>query len=484
MIDNQVPTYTWTPQNAVDHQDAEDAITLSASCGLILDPWQEYVLRQWLARKDNGRFASTSSFLSVPRQNGKNGVIEALTLFEMVVLGRNVLHTAHEVKTAKKAFHRIVELLKGTNSPPDIRSMVTSVRSTNGQEAVYLSNGGSVEFVARTRGSGRGFTVDTVVYDEAQELDDDALEALKSIVSAAKSGEAHHIFTGTPPGPNSKGEVFTRSHDAAHDKTSRATTWTEWAADRDDDHSDEDVWYRVNPALRTRLSMDAVEDEFQSLKVESFMRERLGAWGVEKVNTSPVDPEDWSACQVSSIENVTPVTLAIDVSPDRDSASIVASGQDVDGYTWIDVVEHREGPPIWIVQRIRDIVEIQDINAVVIDKYGNASGLIEELGRLNIRVTEVQLSTVIRATAAIYDEIVSRRLRHIGQPALTAAALTAGRRKAGDAWAWGRPSSGADITPLVAATLAAYGNEWSQSVAPVKRKKPKRKRRVQRMVVL
>lgn len=488
---NQVPTFSFSPKNAANRDMVDEAIELSVSCGLVLDEWQEYVLGQWLERswrKDKGvetlRFTSTSCYLAVPRQNGKNAVIEALTLFETVVLGRKVLHTAHEVKTAKKAFRRIVELLTGRNAPPDIKAMVASVRSTNGQEAVHLKNGGSVEFIARTRGSGRGFTVDTIILDEAQDLSDEALEALKPTISASPSGDSHQIFTGTPPGPRMAGEVFTRAYEAAHEKVSRNTAWSEWAVDRDDDPSDENLWFRVNPALGVRLHADNVLDEFQSLSSEAFLRERLGAWGVEKAGISVVDPEDWAACQASEIVPASPVTLSVDVAPDRNSAALVASGLDSDGNTWVDVIEHREGPPVWLTQRIQDVVELQDVHAVVIDRYGNASGLIEELGRRGIKVTEVTLTTVIRATAAFYDAIVSRTLKHIGQASLTAAAISAGRRKTGDAWAWGRPSTGSDITPLVAATMAAYGNEWSQSVTPVKKKRPKRKRRVQRMVVL
>jgi len=61
---------------------------------------------------------------------------------------------------------------------------VKAVRATNGQESIVLHNPdcrvggkkcgcpgwGSVEFVARSRGSARGFTVDDLVCDEAQEL--------------------------------------------------------------------------------------------------------------------------------------------------------------------------------------------------------------------------------------------------------------------------------------------------------------------------
>ena len=53
---------------------------------------------------------------------------------------------------------------------PKLHARTTIIRKANGQEAIVLDNGGSFELVARSRGSGRGFSVDVLVLDEAQEL--------------------------------------------------------------------------------------------------------------------------------------------------------------------------------------------------------------------------------------------------------------------------------------------------------------------------
>jgi hypothetical protein len=45
-------------------------------------------------------------------------------------------------------------------------------------------------------------------------------------------------------------------------------------------------------------------------------------------------------------------------------------------------------------------------------------------------------------------------LRHIWQTELNAAVFGADRKFYGDAWLWARRTSSADISPLVAATLA------------------------------
>ncbi|NKS66768.1 hypothetical protein GS461_13400 [Rhodococcus hoagii] len=82
-----------------------EAAQFAARYGLVLDPWQRLVLDDWLGFRLDMKWSSSRCGLSVPRQNGKNGVLEVRELFGMVGLGERILHTAHEVKTARKAFN-------------------------------------------------------------------------------------------------------------------------------------------------------------------------------------------------------------------------------------------------------------------------------------------------------------------------------------------------------------------------------------------
>ena len=63
-----------------------------------------------------------------------------------------------------------------------------------------------------------------------------------------------------------------------------------------------------------------------------------------------------------------------------------------------------------------------------------------------------------QACGSLYDALVGRKVRHLGTPELTAAVDGAKTRVLGEAWAWSRKSSAIDISPLVAVTLALWGN--------------------------
>ncbi|CAM2869895.1 hypothetical protein PRAC110570_04890 [Propionibacterium acidifaciens] len=150
-------------------------------------------MSDWL-RVRAGRWVSLDCGLSCPRQNGKNAILEVYELFVTVGLGRRVLHTAHEVKTGRKHFRRLRYFLGERAADPgaefqELNKLVREIRNVNGQEGIYLTNGGSIELVARSKSSGRGFTVDTLVCDEAQEPTDDELQAINPSISAAPSGD-------------------------------------------------------------------------------------------------------------------------------------------------------------------------------------------------------------------------------------------------------------------------------------------------------
>lgn len=197
LVGKQRPEVSSAP--SFSESDGEDAVFLAAGYGLAADDWQAHVVRTALARRPDGKWAASRVGLSVPRQNGKNGAVEILELFKMVVLGRKVLHTAHEVKTARKAFLRLCSFFENKRRFPELAEMVESIRKTNGQEAIVLNNGASCEFIARSKGSGRGFTVDDLVLDEAQELTEEALAALLPTLSAAPSKNPQTFICGTPP---------------------------------------------------------------------------------------------------------------------------------------------------------------------------------------------------------------------------------------------------------------------------------------------
>lgn len=444
--------------------DGPDAIFLSTAYGLTPDPWQGDAVTDWLGRRRDGQWSASMCALAVARQNGKNGVIEIRELYGMIALGEKFLHTAHEVKTARKAFKRLKYFFGDkANDPgarfPELNALVVEVRNTNGQEAIVLRNGGSVEFVARSKGSGRGFTVDVLVLDEAQDLSNEELEALLPTISAAPLGNPQVILTGTPPNPE-KGqtaEVFTRVRN--EQGKNKRLAWTDFGvADGPlPDIFDRELHHSSNPALGGRLQQDVIETELSMMSPEGFARERLGWWGNGADGaTTAFGTGNWEACDKEpGIEPADGLTIALAVSIDGAFSSIGATAKNPDGSHHLGATERKRGTS-WLIESARDIQNRTDCD-VVIDGRGPGAFLIPELEAAGIRLTVAGTSDVLDACALISEAVQDHNVTHFGYAELDAAVAGAQKRKVGDRWAWGRRSSKIDISMLEAVTLAFWG---------------------------
>lgn len=469
VIGKQTPALRVTPER-VDHSFGDLAIELCAGYGLEADDWQKLVLTDWLGMADD-RWSALVCGLSVPRQNGKNVALEMRELFGMIGHGEKILHTAHELKTALKHFERFKYFFGNkVNDPgarfPELNALVTRLRNGNGQQSIFLENGGQLEISARTSGSGRGFTVDVLVCDEAQHLDDNDIEALLSTTSAAPLGNPQTIFTGTPPGPN-QGEVFARTRAEVLDQKTRSHSWLEWAAAPESDLDDPQAWAEANPGLGVRVLHHVVEGERSAYSDEGFARERLGMWSASS-SMHVIRPDVWAGQGDQLSEASDHVAVAIDVAPDRGVSSIATAGQRADGAWHVELIEQKSGTA-WVVPYIVRLLKANpQIRAVVVDSASQSASMIDDLEKVKIKPTKAWPKDMAVACARFFDGVIDGTLFHTAQPQLTYALSVARKRSllGGDAWGWNRKTADADITPVVAATLAVWGAQATAVTNP------------------
>lgn len=425
-----------------------------------------------LAYRADGRWSASRIGLSVPRQSGKNAVLEIVELFKLTVLGRRILHTAHEVKTARKAFLRLVGFFE-SRAYPELMAMLApaGVRRTNGQEAIYLTNGASIEFIARSKGSGRGFTVDDIVMDEAQALDEIAYAALLPTISASPSGNPQQILTGTPPGPADSGEVFTRLRKDALSGKSVRTAWLEWSFAAGADPDDRSQWARANPGLGYRLDPEVIADERAALDDETFIRERGGVWADGSVTRSPIGADVWAELIDPGSKPLTALSLGLDIPPDGTSTTVAIVGRRDDGRWHGELVAQASGTE-WVPARVAEIVARNGVGPVVVDGASPALSLVEPLRGAGVEVTVTGSRDMGQACAVLLQVVFGGRFRHLGQPQLATAVDGARKRAIGSEglWGWGRSNSSADIAPVVALTLALWGAMSSKAAHQPKRR--------------
>jgi hypothetical protein len=444
------PRVRLAPRSATN--DVDDATYLSSAYGLTPDPWQEDVLESWLGRRADGRWSAATCGLAVPRQNGKNGVIEIRELYGMAILGERFLHTAHEVKTARKAFLRIASFFENEREYPELAKLVKSIRKTNGQEAIFLDNGGSIEFIARSKGSGRGFTVDVLVCDEAQDLNDEELAALLPTISASPLGNPQVILTGTPP-QWGKGLPFRRVREDGEAKRDARLAWTDFGAPDGPmpDVDDRRAWVRHNPAEGLRLTLPEMERERQLMAPDLFAAERMGWWG-NPASDHMVMP-NWGRCSTTT-EPDPPAALGIALDQDRIWLSLGASsGGEVPHLGSMLRVRLDQGRGRFVTEVAR--VQSATGAVVVIDRKGPAETLERDLSDAGVTITWAGLDDYLGACADLYDAVESKQVTHGDYDDLNEAVGNAEQRRVGDRWAWSRRNG--DVSMLEAVTLALWG---------------------------
>lgn len=438
------------------------------------DPWQRAVLDAWLAQNDQGsRWSAATCGLSAPRQNGKNVAVELREIFGMIGNGEKVLHTAHQVRTAQAHFQRLKYFFgEKARDPsaifPELNRRVKRVRSANGQEAIELSNGGMIAISARSAQAGRGLSYDLLVCDEAQDMSDDELEAISPVISAAPLGNPQTIFIGTPPGPRSNGEAFARIRTEALSGRSERLSWLEWSADDDCDLDSIDAWAEANPGLGIRIMPDTVADERARFSEEGFGRERLGMWTADRSGRQVIASDLWTGQADQLSLAVDQYAVAVDVAPDRSMSSIALAGRRPDGCWHVELHEQKSGLA-WLAPYLERLIATNpQIRAVVLDGASAAASISDDLAQRKIAVSITNAAEMAAACGQFYDGIAEGWLFHTDQPQVTYALSMARKRSmlSGQAWGWNRKSAEADITPLVACTLALWGSRSSTVTRP------------------
>ncbi|MDQ0842410.1 terminase [Streptomyces sp. V1I6] len=448
----------------------QEAVELAAVAGLVLDPWQQYALHVGLGERDDGSWSAFEVAVNVPRQNGKGGVIEARELAGLFLLGEKlILHSAHEFKTSIEAFRRIEQLVMNCD---DLRKRVSRVRRTTGEEAIELLSGQRLRFLARSGGSGRGFTGNCNVLDEAMILSDDAMGALMPTMAAVKDPQVWYLGSAGIGHPSMQlGRLRQRALDAAESgQPDPSLAYLEWSIDphvtecvqgcdkHDDPRSPASV-ARANPALGFRLSLEHTERERLTMGEAIFARERLGVgdYPSDQADTWSVIGEDaWRALADGDSGASDPVAFAIDMTPERSHTSICVAGPNGSA-VHVEVVENRPGMD-WVVDRVRDLNERWSPRCWVVDAGGPAGSLIPDLERaLGFEVVKPKVREIAQACGQFYDAVASGDIVHLDQAPLSTALAGARKRDLGEAWAWARRGVGVDISPLVGVTLARWG---------------------------
>lgn len=478
--------------------------------GYVLDPWQEWVIREGCGTRPNGKWSSFENTLIISRQNGKSAILEVRELAGMYLLGEGlVIHTAHEVKTSQEQFLRISNSV--LQNPALSKRLKGKPRASHGEEAIELlptptlilgsgnkwvhkSVASRLRFLARSRGSARGFSCNCLVYDEAMILAAESVGASMPTMSAMPNSQMW--LAGSAGMEDSEQLARSRRRIVHNTKDLFGAEWSVNAhlstcpVDREhgratnnyyvcDAHDDRDVpssWAKANPAFGYRLSAEFTVNEMVTLSGVEFDRERLG------IGQWPAEDEAWRVVSEDlfrslTLENPGPIpsraqlSFAIDVDDEGANTTIAVAWMHDEGFMVTEIPKNCARPGTnWAVDRLEQLVNKYKPLAIVAPRSGPAAGLGDDLEKLwpkhhkfNTKLIRTGPADEAAAFAwflqQCHDE--NKPLRHLGEERgykIWHAVATAETRVMGDGGkTWSRRDSLSDITPATSGNLAAWG---------------------------
>ena len=470
MKGNQIPRIRIEPDWT--ETDGTGAAMLMQAYGVTLDEWQRLVIDAWLCKDSAGNYAVTSAGLSVSRQNGKNVCIECREFYGLVINGERILHTAHQMRTCKKAFRRLVNMFTDKRHP-EIMEAVKQIRYGIGEESIELNNGGIIEFTARSRQAARGYDgISLVVFDESQELLDEQLESILSTLASSVTGTRQIIYTGTAPYMGCSAEVFRRFRDACIASAGRGEKghfcWHEWgvAAEKitDIDITDKKLWYECNPALGYRLTEEFTEEEAKTLSADGFARERLNFWQkiAEAVTETAISAEAWDACISNEPHPTGKTAYGVKFTPDGSEVVLAGCVMPRQGKTRIELiaVEPTGNGLQWLADWLNQ--RYSQTSCVVIDGRNGSDVLIDKLKdtwRIKNSIIKPSAQNVVTAAQMLINDLHEKSITwYAGQPELRESAITATKRQISGGFGFG----GSTCAPVEACSLALWGVKSSR----------------------
>lgn len=450
----------------------QEAIDLARLAGLELDFWQQQALALMLAVRPDGKWACFEYAEIVARQNGKGSILEARVLAGLFLLGEKlIMWSAHEYKTAMEAFLRVRWLITNLEREGVVEPGAVKTSNTNGEESFEIvATAQRLKFIARSKSSGRGFSGDVNIIDEAFAFTPQQQAALMPTMSARQNPQI--IYMSSPPLTGDTGEILYALRDRAESGGDDSLGYRDWGAAGElealekVDLDDRAVWRATNPALGIRITDETVQRERRSMGIVEFARERLGVWPRRRQGGGAIDVAQWAKLLDKDSRRDGALALAVDIAPQRDYAAIGIYGLRADGRGHWQLSDYRPGTE-WLVDRILELRGALDPVAIGMGR-ATAASLETELEKLGIHRSEnpdepvrgdLAVTTAAEMTAATghaLDTVRQGTTFHIGQQELDAAVAGAKTRETGDSVAWSRKDASADISPLVAVTLARW----------------------------
>lgn len=421
-------------------------------------PWQAHAAAVGGERLPDGRPAYPVVVVSVPRQAGKSALGHAVCVEGMTA--RSDARVWSTAQTRNAARDRWLDGARAMRRSPALGA-VSDLRLANGSESVGLPNGSLWRPFAPLPDALHGETTTRVLLDEGWAFDRvRGTELLQAIIPTGATVPEFQLWIVSAAGDDRSeflADLLAGSEAAALTGSGIAViAWQAVGAATAPDIVEAVI--DAHPAVGHTMTPDAIRAAHEAMPNDAEFLRAFGnvftatATGLFlATDTDPLwidatgAPASWAA-----------IALAVDVAPDRSSATICAAWDDADGGTTGAVIAHGGGTS-WLVDTCATLTARYRV-PMTCDPIGPGAGLVDDLKRRGVPVRALTTREVTTAAVDLLTTIKGGGMGLYRDDALAAALAVAGRRQVGrDAWAFDRRGGAGDITPVVALSGALSG---------------------------
>jgi hypothetical protein len=346
---------------------------------------------------------------------------------------------------------------------------VERIDRVNHREMLVMQNGSRYMPVTPTsKKAGRSLSIDLAVIDEAHAHDDMGVVSAIQPAMAARPHAQIWLLSNAGDSHSVLWRHYTEVGRLEVENPASTMCWVEYApCDPDNvDQYDRAAWIAANPSMGHPGGVleHALSDSALTMDRATFFREHLNCWHDSSALVG-IDAVTWAACRRDDITPEQQLAFGLDFTPERDRGALAVAGSTVldDGEVITPVELIESGSDLeHIVARAAQVANQWD-GLVIIDRGSPAASAVPALERAtwnertqSHRVRLIPLTELVRACGDFHDSAIRARVSHRGDYRLTDAVTSATKRRVGESWAWSR-RGGADISPLVAVTLARWG---------------------------
>lgn len=453
-----------------------EAVRFVKWASMTLLPWQNDYLRDILLTQPNGMWSSRESVGIISRQNGKGEVLVARELVGVYLLGeKTILHTAHLMDTAQDAQARLWDIIE--NNPalynwwlndPETPGVPVN-RVGNGKECIVFPNGARIFFRTRTKKTGRGLSVDLLIFDECYDLPKESYSAISKLTRAKRRAHTMYISSAVNREEHFHGEILSAKRWAAMDGANLMLL-KEWSPDPDDDPFDIDTIAKCNPSLVQDEPFGAILEDLlaeaetakkSSALLNSYMVESLakGNWeprdsDMDNDFVPIIEPEQWEE-KTSVPLPYTDACLAVEADPEGDKMAMVMAlyGK---GKIYLSLNDVHDFDRKNVETKTLEYVNKHDPVALCFDPYGTLSTLVEPLRKANVEPELLNGSKVSQAYELLLTLWKEGKILHDGDERWYAALRVAKERSKNGRYRSIDRYSG-DVSCLIAASIAVWG---------------------------